>query len=401
VEKHDKNLYGVLSHGAEGPARGGIVTGVPDFATQLAHDHAELYDAVVARRYFAKFAGITGHLGRVAAELEVEGRLSRPEIRVISGNLDGIARSFRALSLKYLMTGRTEGPLPGRLVFDRHESGFPVFAELLTMANDAAQAARHLEQLPDEAALRDAMVRQIVGERTLPTRLQFTLSQRLYYEALAAGGLFWARNDPEALWRADAPGGRRLYLVHWAVYDSQVNLPVLYLMEVEDSGRRALPLDIGRWPEVQAHLMAQSVAGLKLVTIADGFDRDFSDLHPKRLRRIHLGPMYSHAFTLQSGPIREVLEEARAPEGEDWALVWTVEDLNPNGSRPSGAAGSAGWSGRSSRWTPLRAAAPTPAPRAPSARSSCRSGCIRCWRSGRRRGSRRCASSWWARVGGC
>jgi hypothetical protein len=263
----------------------------------------------------------------VAAELAVEGRLSRAEIRVISGHLDGIGRSFRALSLKYLMTGRTGGPLPGRLVFDRHESGFPVFAELLTMANDAAQAARHLASLPGEAELKDAMIREIVGARALPTRLQFTLSQRLYHEALAAGGLFWARNDPEALWQADVAGGRRLYLVHWAVYDSQVNLPVLYLMEVEDSGRRALPLDIGRWPEVQAHLMAQSVAGLKLLTIADGFDRDFADLHPKRLRRLHVGPMYSHAFTLQSGPIREVLEEARAPEGEDWALVWTVEEL--------------------------------------------------------------------------
>jgi hypothetical protein len=37
--------------------------------------------------------------------------------------------------------------------------------------------------------------------------------------------------------------------------------------------------------------------------------------------------MYSASFTLQSGPISKVLEGAKAPEGEDWALVWTVEDL--------------------------------------------------------------------------
>src|SRR5690606_7386561 len=75
------------------------------------------------------------------------------------------------------------------------------------------------------------------------------------------------------------------------------------------------------------HLLAQSVGGLKLVTIAKGFDTDFADLHPKRLRRLHLGPMYSSAFTLQTGPIREVLEEARSPVGEDWALAWSIEDL--------------------------------------------------------------------------
>ena len=64
-----------------------------------------------------------------------------------------------------------------------------------------------------------------------------------------------------------------------------------------------------------------------LLTIATGFDKDFEGLHPKRLRRIILGPMYSASFTLQSGPISKVLEGAKAPEGEDWALVWTVEDL--------------------------------------------------------------------------
>lgn len=36
----------------------------------LTSDHHELYDTLVARRYFAKFDRITGHLGRVAAEGE-------------------------------------------------------------------------------------------------------------------------------------------------------------------------------------------------------------------------------------------------------------------------------------------------------------------------------------------
>ena len=37
--------------------------------------------------------------------------------------------------------------------------------------------------------------------------------------------------------------------------------------------------------------------------------------------------MYSQAFTLQTGPIRDVLQDARAAEGEDWALAWTLEEL--------------------------------------------------------------------------
>ena len=294
--------------------------------TPLTDDHAELLDTAIVRQYFSMFDGIMGFLPKVAAEFEVEGRFDRTEARILGGYVGQVAATFRALSYKYLMTGQALGTLAGHPTFDRHESGFPIAQELMVMANDAQQAEKHLSGMASEAELKDRMVRSIVGDLAVPVKLQFSLSQRLYYEALRAGGLFWARNDPEAQWISE-DAGRRRFLLHWAVYDTQINLPVVYLMDVEDTGADPLPKSNRRWPEVQAHLMAQSLGRLKLLTIATGFDKDFSDLHPKRLRRIHLGPMYSHSFTLQSGPISDVLATARAPAEEDWALVWTMEDL--------------------------------------------------------------------------
>ena len=298
---------------------------MPDL--DLTTDHKALDDDLAARRYFAKFGRITGMLIGVAEEMEAERSLSPLDSDVLEGYVGAIAASFRALSLKYLISGRLEGIGQKHLTIDLHESGFPVFQEIVTMANDAAQAALHLQGLPEAGKLKDEMVKVIVAERKVPVQLQYALSQRLYYEALVKGGLYYAQMHPRAQWLADLDGGRRRFMVHWGVYDSQMNVPVVYLMEVEDSGHRALPKDEGRWPAVQAHLLAQSVGGLKLLTIAKGFDTDFDDLHPKRLRRIYLGPMYSQAFTLQTGPIREVLEGARAAEGDDWALAWTVEEL--------------------------------------------------------------------------
>ncbi len=292
----------------------------------LTRDQVGLSDPFAARRYFAKFARITGHLRDVADEMQAGGWFDEVAHTVISAYLEALGRSFEALSMKYLLTGK--GSRAGALRIDVEESGFPVFAELLRMANDAQQAHRHLLGMRSARELKDEMLRVILNDHEVPVRLQYALSQRLYYEMLERGGMFWAQNDPVAVWDEEqANDRRRTYLVHWAVYDSQVNLPSIYLMELEDTGRRPLPRDQGRWPEVQAHLMAQSVAGLKLVTIARGFDADFDDLHPKFLRRVHVGPMYSHAFTRQLGPIREVLESAAAPMGEDWALAWTLEDL--------------------------------------------------------------------------
>lgn len=295
-------------------------------------DHSAISDTRASRRYFRKFEAITAHLGRVAGLLEAEGTLSKADVSVLARYISGLTFTFRALSMKYLLVGRDAGRFFGSLSVDRIESGFPVFSELLTMANDAQQAKRHLTGMPSADALKDEMVRKIVGEQEIPTKLQFALSQRLYYEELLRGDLFWARNDPEAIWlgSSDTARGhetRRRYLLHWAVYDSKVNLPTVYLMEVEDTGSTALPKDQRRWPEVQAHLMGQSMGSLKLVTIARGFDEDFDDLHPKKFRRIHIGPMYSSAFTKQVGPMRQVLSEANSPVGEDWALAWTLEEL--------------------------------------------------------------------------
>ena len=291
-----------------------------------AADHYDLKDTFASRRYFAKFKGIMQHMLRVAGVMEAEGDLTREEVTILATYAAKLTYTFQALSWKYLLVGRETGRFFGSLAVDGRDSGFPVAAEIMTMANDALQARAHLAEMPSVEEHKTRMVSAILSDRTLPTKLQFSLSQRLYYEELARGDLFWVRNDPQAEYMGEIVD-RRKYRLHWATYDSQINLPVIYMMELEDSGREALPKDTRRWPEVQAHLSAQALGGLKLLTIARGFDEDFDDLHPKRLRRFHLGPMYSHAYTRQSGPLREVLAQARAPEGQDWAMVWTEEEL--------------------------------------------------------------------------
>ncbi|MGH1457926.1 MAG: hypothetical protein ACRBBT_03400 [Paracoccaceae bacterium] len=299
-------------------------------AADLTRDHVALTDGFAARRYFAKFEAITAHMGRVAAQMRAEGRLDDTDVDILGRYQVALGFTFKALALKYLMTGKASERFLTAMSFDAVESGFPVAAELLVMANDAMQAERHLAQAPSAAQLKADMVQKITSDYEVPVKLQYALSQRLYYEELAKGGLFWARNDPEAIWIENSGEGRdlrRRYVLHWAVYDSQYNLPAVYIMEVEDSGKYALARDQRRWPEVQSHLMGQALGGLKLLTIAKGFDESFDDLHPKRLRRFHLGPMYSHAFTRQSGPIAEVLASAKAPMGQDWAMAWTLEEL--------------------------------------------------------------------------
>ena len=295
--------------------------------TDLGRDHVGLSDTFASRRYFRKFEGIMQHMLHVAGVMRAEGKLDANEVQILTRYAVKLTHTVKALGLKYLLAGRETGRFFGSLTMDSRDSGFPVAEEIMTMANDAQQAGAHLEGLATVKELKDQMVQTILADRKLPTKLQFSLSQRLYYEELVKGDLFWVQNDPQSQWLGNLSDARRRFRLHWGTYDSQVNLPVIYMVELEDSGRTGLPKDQRRWPAVQAHLSAQALGGLKLLTIAKGFDEDFDDLHPKRLRRFHLGPMYSDAYTRQAGPLREVLAEAKAPEGQDWALVWTEEEL--------------------------------------------------------------------------
>ena len=294
----------------------------------LTYTHAVLEGAAATRRYFAKFERIIGHLSEVADISMDEKLITTMEAKMLKGYLAALANTFTALSYKYLMSDRVTLQSGDQFSLDKTESGFPIFREIMQMTADMTQADKHLTSLPSRERLKKDMVNHILSEQSSPTQLQYALSQRIYYEYLAEEDLFLTQNHPEVIWVGkDVKEVRRSYLIHWATYDSQTNLPAIYLMELEDTASRALPHDERRWPRAQAHLMAQSVSGLKLLTIAKGFDRDFDTLHPKMLRRFHLGPMHSHAYTQQRGPIRNVLAEASGEPGLDWALAWTVESL--------------------------------------------------------------------------
>lgn len=295
---------------------------------ELQFDHKMLDSARATRRYFAKFERIMGHLQDVMALSNQEKLITSAEAKILTSYLEGLTNTFTALSYKYLMTHRIGARETASISIDKKDSGFPIHSELLLMASDATQAKKHLKSLPSQDRLKKDMINHILSERSSPTQLQYAMSQRLYYEYLAGENLFLTQNHPQLLWVGkNMKDGRRSYLAHWAAYDSQTNLPAIYLMELEDTGSRALVHDERRWPSVQSHLMAQAVSSLKLLTIAKGFDADFDTLHPKLLRRFHIGPMYSHKFTEQRGPIRDVLAEAEGEPGLDWTLAWTVESL--------------------------------------------------------------------------
>ena len=179
----------------------------------LTLDHLTLEDAHETRLYFNKLRTIIDHLDEVARlKISDHEHLSK-ELEVLEWYLALLSNTFTALSYKYLMAGRVSRNSPSLLSIDKQESGLPVYQELLEMANDALQAEKHLRSLPSSKDLKRAMVRHILNEFSTPLDLQYAASQRLYYEYLSESPLFWAQNDPQAIWLGEVKRRRRLVIL--------------------------------------------------------------------------------------------------------------------------------------------------------------------------------------------
>ena len=288
----------------------------------------EFTDYALTRRYFAKTQKIFATLGRIAAEGLPGGEAEAYEQDIVAQYLSGLSNSFAALSAKYTMTGRVEHRLPNPFEIDIRDSGFPVFREFMQIENDLDLVPEMLFDLPDGLKLRREMINHILQFRTMPRDLQFAMSRRLYFERIKDGNLFLARNPFKLQFVSSRPPhGHRRYIAHWAVYDTQRNLPDIYIMVFDDSAQEALHEDDHYADSLSDAALKQAVSTLKLVTIAGGIDADFPTIHPKSLKRIHAGPLYSNAFTRHSKTIGSILGEHSAVPGRDWVFAWTVETL--------------------------------------------------------------------------
>lgn len=238
----------------------------------------------------------------------------------------------------------------------RAESGFPVFQNLLELENDRRQADSRLANIPLAGELREEMADFILRHKEFPEALQKSMAERLYLEDVKSEQTFGSFTLAQtAKVSVNPKTARPYYLVHWATFDGSANLPLVYMVTVEDSSENMirqlvdssgklndkvdipLPVDGLLNPEL-AHRFddfteKNSAYTLSPATIAVNLDKDFEPLHPKQLRRVVLGPFYSAGITDNNSTVTEVLAKVRKPENA-WLLTWTIQEVYSKGEKP-------------------------------------------------------------------
>lgn len=259
----------------------------------------------------------------------------------VSGTIGKLQRSLTAFANKQAFS-------PG-LKIAQGESGFPGFQHILELTADKGNAGTRLGQLASADKLRAEMADHIFRRKTFPTELRADLAERLYLESVKGGDFLGALDLPETIRLSTNPKTMRpMYIARWSTYDGVANLPMVFLATIEDStdnvmrelikkdgslnDRAGVKLPVAGLlnPDLargfDAFVEKNSSYSLSPITVATNLDKDFPTLHPKRLKRIVLGPFWTAGITRNNPTVSEILSRIKKQENA-WLISWTVQDV--------------------------------------------------------------------------
>lgn len=294
-------------------------------------EYVEMEDNQQTRDYFDQFCLIVQILKKISKQ-KAENKYSAAEDKVVFEYIEKLENTMRALQAKYYFNGVMNHRQSSMLYIDTIDSGFPMEKEIEEMMADKARANDFLENLPSKQEIRESILDFAMSKKSVNQELQYDLAMRRYYQMLVQNDLFRAVMKPQFFKVKGANNSNPTYLCHWAVFDVKKNIPNIYIMIFEYSGGGELTDDKVFYDSFCAQIIGESSSALKLLSIAHHFDSQFASVHPKSLKRVHVGPVYKNGVTKHNGFIESVLANVSNPNN-NWVFAWSVESLLSKSSR--------------------------------------------------------------------
>ena len=212
--------------------------------------------------------------------------------------MEKLSFTFSALRLKYLFRDPGERPL----WIDVTESGFPNHLELSELEVDLQRRDAVLRELPPQSILKRTLVDEIFLRKEEPLRVLQDLSRRSYFEKLEERCLFRQFTEGDLLCLVENTEVRR-YLYSFGCYDFRSNRPYIHFLTF-DQDISAAPFE-ERGPNYEEFLNTIRSEGGRAPDIgllAMSLDEAIESIHPKTLKRICLGPLYSRLLLQDRTP---------------------------------------------------------------------------------------------------
>ena len=260
--------------------------------------------------YFQQLASV---FSRLLACYRTESDAESYEVEVVTNSLTRLLSTVQGLRMKY-----TYSPSMDRSLWvDLTDSGFPNSAEISNISTDFLSKKTRLQELPPAALLKPAILNHLLIHKEDPIELLWQMSERTYLESLDPQNLFLTFNQGPILARTgNTNPNARSYVVSWSCYDFQTNRPYIHLMTFDQDVNKQ-PFEEGGMVLHELHevIRAEGSRAPDVQMLAMRIDDAIESIHPKILKRICIGPLYSR-----------LLLEGREPTSSDPCEL-TLRDL--------------------------------------------------------------------------
>ncbi len=217
--------------------------------------------------------------------------------------LKKLSYTFELLRIKYLFS-RSDS-----LKIDKSDSGFVNFYEISQLETDLVR--RNEQAFEDKGhALKGQVVSYLLEKRQHPKKMLAQMADNVYRKGLIREKLFLFFNPGELIPLKNGKTERRKYLFYWACYDKTSNMPYIYLLDFEQDGQApALHENSDSFDEFLKVVRSEGSRAPAVGIVAMAIDQRLEQIHPKMLKRVCIGPIYSHSFSVGlPEPMQQLLD---------------------------------------------------------------------------------------------
>ncbi|MCI5180111.1 MAG: hypothetical protein D3915_04000 [Candidatus Electrothrix sp. AU1_5] len=212
---------------------------------------------------------------------------------IILSFLKKLTSTFELLRLKYLFH-----PVD-RLKIDKSDSGFVNFYEISQLEVDLHQKKNRGIFQDKEAVLKERILSHLLHKQTDPDELLAEMAQNAYQKGLVQDNLFLFFNEGKLIRQKNENPSRRKYLYYWACYDKKSNMPYIYLLDFEqDAEEKALHVNSKAFDTFVQIIRSEGSRAPAVGIVAMAIDQRLDSIHPKMLKRLCIGPIYSQSFSV-------------------------------------------------------------------------------------------------------
>lgn len=220
---------------------------------------------------------------------EAEERKGSYEARMMKLFVSKFLYTVKVLRMKF-----THSPAHNRLPWlDLSDSGFPNHAEITKLETDLLSKDSQLADIPMESLLKLKLLDHMFQNHEESRELLWQLSERAYLEALDIDRLFLAFTPGELVRQKDTKTGRS-YTYSWAYYGFETNIPYVHIMSFEqDMSEEPLESNATLMRHFLKVIRAEGARVPDIQFLALQIDDALEPIHPKIIKRVGIGPMYS------------------------------------------------------------------------------------------------------------